>query len=84
MVRRLLPHVVRLMGLYIAMRKLKKRRGPHAIRKLRPHKGAYYSLLPEVKRDPAEFRKYTRMSRPSFDKLLDQLKARYEKYDLCI
>ncbi|KAH7719662.1 hypothetical protein AAVH_12912 [Aphelenchoides avenae] len=64
------------MALYIEMKKLRKREGVHRIRKLRDERGAFKALLPELKWDPREFKKYTRMSLQTFGKQLELVRPR--------
>lgn len=74
--RRLLPCVLTLMGLYAGLGKLRKRGGIHRIRRLREQRGTFFTLLPELMKDPTEFKKFTRMSLAAFEKLLEMVKPR--------
>lgn len=78
--RRLAATALSLLSLFALHKKLRKRKGIHRIRKMRRQRGAFYTLWPELKRDPAEFKKFVRMSLPAFEKLLNLVKGRFGKF----
>ncbi|KAH7700478.1 nuclease HARBI1-like protein [Aphelenchoides avenae] len=77
--RLFLPCILQLMSLYAGLGKLRKRGGIHRIRRLREQRGAFFTLLPELKKDPAEFKKFTRMSLAAFEKLLEMVRSSLKK-----